>query len=425
MLDETTEKGMGKRMGQRLIITDLTRNQKEYIVCGFFEGNRMLEVTSQPKSEISETSAAFGDTKKQGGKSLLGNIYVGRVKDVVKSLNAAFIEIAPGVPCYYPLEELVNPVFVKKGKSPGLVQGDELCVQVERESMKTKPPKVTTNLNFTGKYLVLTTGNRSLGISKKLRQDTRSHLKELLEAVKPFQFGLVVRTNCRDARDEEILEELAHLKQEAQKILERARYQTCFSCMKYQEPEFIRVLRDAPSKDLEKIVTDDEVLYQRIHHFLEEHQPKDLEKLTLYKDEMLSLSKCYSLEVKLEEALKERVWLKSGGYLVIQPTEAMTVIDVNSGKSIGKKDVQKAYLNVNLEAAKEIAFQMRLRNLSGIILVDFIDLISREDQKHLMETLRQFTRNDPIPVQVVDITRLNLVEMTRKKVKKSLRDQFM
>ncbi len=413
-------------MGQRLVITTVTREEKEYIVCAFYEGNRMLEVSSQLKSEVSEVLLDRpSPRKKHGFQKILGNIYVGRVKDVVKSLNAAFIEIAPGVPCYYPLEEFVNPVFVKKSSHPELVQGDELYVQVERESMKTKPPKVTTNLNFTGRYLALTTGNHSLGISKKLDRETRSRLKALLEDVKPKNLGVIARTNCKFAQNNEILEELAHLKQEAERLLERACYQTCFSCVKQQEPDFIRVLQDAPSLSLEKIVTDDDFLYQRIHSFLKEHQPKDLDQLSFYEDDILSLSKCYSLEVKLDEALKERVWLKSGGYLVIQPTEAMTVIDVNSGKSIGKRDVQKHYLKVNLEAAEEIAFQMRLRNLSGIILVDFIDMVSREDQKRLMEDLRRFTQKDPTPVQVVDITKLNLVEMTRKKVKKSLREQFM
>ena len=248
-------------MGQRLVITTVTREEKEYIVCAFYEGNRMLEVSSQLKSEVSEVLLDRpSPRKKHGFQKILGNIYVGRVKDVVKSLNAAFIEIAPGVPCYYPLEEFVNPVFVKKSSHPELVQGDELYVQVERESMKTKPPKVTTNLNFTGRYLALTTGNHSLGISKKLDRETRSRLKALLEDVKPKNLGVIARTNCKFAQNNEILEELAHLKQEAERLLERACYQTCFSCVKQQEPDFIQVLQDAPTLSLEKIVTDDDFL---------------------------------------------------------------------------------------------------------------------------------------------------------------------
>ena len=417
-------------MSQKLIVTNIMHNQKEYTACALYEENRLLEVSLQPS--FRQTEAAGGECgrsnasseTKPGTSGILGNIYVGRVKDIVKNLNAAFIEIAPGVPCYYSLEDLQNPVFVKKINSPRLVQGDELLVQVVKESMKTKPPQVTTNLNFPGKYLALTTGNRTLGISKKLDKDTRTRLKSLLEEHKSPDYGLVVRTNSQSAGEEQILEELAHLEQQAKNIVEKAPYQTCFSCMMKQKPEFLTSLQNVYTKELEAIITDDQVLYEAMKQFLTEQQQADLDKLRFYEDTQLPLSKCYSLEVKLEDALRERVWLKSGGYLIIQPTEAFTVIDVNSGKSASKKDVQEHYLKVNLEAAAEIAAQMRLRNISGIIIVDFIDMVSEEARQQLMESLRHFTRQDPIPVQVVDMTKLNLVEMTRKKVKKSLAEQL-
>lgn len=153
-------------MKQKLIITNVVRNKIKYTACALYEENRLLEVSLQPKEDSTHPHTDLQGQKAETG--ILGNIYVGRVKDVVKNLNAAFIEIAPGVPCYYSLEEFQNPIFVKKINSPRLVQGDELLVQVAKESIKTKPPRVTTNLNFTGKYLVLTTGNRGLGISRKL-----------------------------------------------------------------------------------------------------------------------------------------------------------------------------------------------------------------------------------------------------------------
>lgn len=415
-------------MGQKLIITNIVRNQTEYTLCALYEENHLLEVTAQ---RAADTTGRSSDTTGQGdsyGKNtsgILGNIYVGRVKDVVKNLNAAFIEIAPGIPCYYPLEELKNPIYVKKINSPKLVQGDELLVQVTKEGMKTKPPRVTTNLNFTGKYLVLTTGNHTLGVSKKLDKDTRTRLKALLEEHRNPRFGIVLRTNSQSASEQQILEELEILERQAEDIVKKAPYQTCFSCMMKQKPEFLKVLQDVYTDRLEEIITDDKVLYELMQEFLKEHQPEDFEKLRLYEDTQFPLSKCYSLEVKLEDALRERVWLKSGGYLIIQPTEALTVIDVNSGKSMAKKHVQEHYLKVNLEAAEEIARQLRLRNISGIIVVDFIDITSEEAKGQLMETLRRYTRQDPVPVQVVDMTKLNLVELTRKKVKKSLREQLM
>lgn len=412
-------------MEQKLIITNIIRNQIEYTVCALYEDKHLVEVSAQPRETGCETTPVENKKISVPGVGSLGNIYVGRVKDVVKNLNAAFIEIAPGVPCYYPLEDLKNPIYVKKINSPRLVQGDELLVQVEKEAMKTKPPKVTTNLNFSGKYLALTTENKTLGISKKLDKETRSHLKELLEAHKSEEFGIVVRTNSQNATDRQILEELTALEKRAQEMLQKAPYQTCFSCMLKQQPEFIKTLQNVYTDKLDAIVTDDPELYEEMQKFLQEQQPEDLPKLQFYEDKQWSLSKCYSLEVKLEDALRERVWLKSGGYLIIQPTEAMTVIDVNSGKSVAKKGVQEHYFKVNLEAAAEIALQLRLRNISGIIIVDFIDMKTSEARQQLMEALRRFTSQDPVPVQVVDMTKLNLVEMTRKKVKKSLREQFI
>lgn len=393
-------------MNTKLIVTRLTRNQREYNVCAFYQDNRLLEVTAQPKE----------------ADSILGNIYVGRVKDVVQNLNAAFIEIAPGVSCYFSMEDLKNPVYVKKINSSRLVKGDELLVQVEKESMKTKPPRVTTNLSFTGKYLVLTTGNRTLGISKKLNSDARTRLKQLLEDQSTY--GILARTNSAAASKEEILTELALLKQQAESIIDKAPYQTCFSCVRKQKPEYLTALQNAYTDQLDEIVTDEPELYDEMQQYLQEYQPIDLPKLRFYEDKLLPLAKCVSLEVKLEEALQERVWLKTGGYLIIQPTEALTVIDVNSGKSAAKGDVQKHYLKVNLEAAAEAAFQLRLRNISGIIIIDFIDMASQEAREELMEALRSHTGRDPVPVQVIDMTKLNLVELTRKKVRKSLREQF-
>lgn len=416
-------------MKTKLIVTRLMRNQREYTVCAFYQDNRMLEVTAQPQEE----------------NSILGNIYVGRVKDVVPSLNAAFIEIAPGVPCYFSMEDLKNPVFVKKVNSPRLVKGDELLVQVEKESMKTKPPRVTTNLSFTGKYLVLTTGNRTLGISKKLNGDVRERLRRLLETegvlsgrndilplpdskaqqTTPSPYGILARTNSAAASEEEILSELALLKQQAESLIDKAPYQTCFSCVRKQRPEYLTALQNAYTDQLDEIVTDEPELYDEMQQYLQDYQPIDLPKLRFYEDKLLPLAKCMSLDVKLEEALQERVWLKSGGYLIIQPTEALTVIDVNSGKSAAKGDVQKHYLKVNLEAAAEAAAQLRLRNISGIIIIDFIDMASQEAREQLLEALRIHTGKDPVPVQVVDMTKLNLVELTRKKVRKSLREQFI
>ncbi len=387
-------------MGNKLLITKLNRNNITYIATALYSEKQLLELYLEPTEQ----------------ESILDNIYVGRVKDVVKNLNAAFIEIAPKKPCYYSLEDCHNPLYVKKINSPRMVQGDEVVVQVVKENIKTKPPKVSTNLTFSGTYLILTTENTSLGISRKLPEEERERLRELLGPYKNDKFGLVVRTNAAKAEPSEILKEYDELKLEYEQLIQNAVHRTCFSCLRKSPPEFLAILKNLNPSELEEIITDDRGLWEQI-------KAKGFQ-VTLYEDKLLSLNSLYSLEVRLQEALKERVWLKSGGYLVIQPTEALTVIDVNSGKSVAKKKVQEHYLNINLEAAEEIAHQLRLRNISGIIIVDFIDMKEQRAKEELMLQLKQFVKKDSVPVQVVDMTRLNLVELTRKKVRKSLTEQI-
>lgn len=391
-----------------LLITRLKRNDKDYIVTALYQDKKMLEVTLEPVEQ----------------QSILGNIYVGRVKNIVKNLNAAFIEIAPGTPCYYPLDEMKQPLFVKKINSPNMVQGDEVVVQVAQESSKSKPPKVTTNINLSGKYLVLTSENKRIGISKKISEEKREKIKENLSSDHLEDFGIIVRTNAVSASKEEMQKEYEKLKQEYIKLKETAPYRTVFSCLKESTPEYLHMLQNVNQSWLTSILTDDRELLEKAREYLTDFQPEDLDKLTYYDDPEMSLKNLYRFEHHLKEALLEKVWLKSGGYLVIQPTEALTVIDVNSGKSISKKKVQEHYLKINLEAAAEIACQLRLRNLSGIIIVDFIDMKSDDSKELLMQALESAVSADPVPVQVVDMTKLNLVELTRKKVRKSLAEQI-
>ncbi len=392
----------------KLLITKLRRNDKPYIATALYEGKRLVEACLE----------------EEGRQGILGNIYVGRVKDIVKNLNAAFIEIAPGKPCYYALNDMKDPIFVKKSGSPRLAQGDELVVQVVQESRKTKPPKVSTNINLTGKYLVLTSENHAVGISKKLDGRLREELKEKLDFGTEREFGVIVRTNAAFAGTDAILEEYRQLEREYQKLTETAAHRTPFTCLKERAPEYLHVLLDVKEDELEEIVTDDPALREKIEGFLREARPEYLPRLSFYDDSQLGLNQLYSLDARLDEALREKVWLKSGGYLVIQATEALTVIDVNTGKSMSKKQAQEHYLKINLEAAEEIARQLRLRNISGIIVVDFIDMDDVQKKESLMQALRDAVRGDSVPVYVVDMTKLDLVEMTRKKVRKSLAEQM-
>lgn len=357
--------------------------------------------------------------------SLLGNIYIGRVRNIVKNIRAAFVEIGDGIQCYYSLSDNKEPIFIKKGKSKELQAGDELLVQVCREHLKSKPPAVTSNLNFTGNYVVLTTENKSIGFSAKLSREEKERLKGYIMPYVDERFGYIVRTNARETDKETFIEEIRLLTGLHEDVMEKSRFRTCFSVLHKNNPTtWLSTLRDIYKSGLTEIVTDDSIIYDKIQSYLTQYQREDLDKLRLYEDPLLPLIKLYSLETAVENALKERVWLKSGAYLVIQPTEALTVVDVNTGKYDGHKNQQDTFLRINLEAAREIAREIRLRNLSGIIVVDFINMELPENRKLLMDEFASCLKQDPVKTTLVDMTALELVEVTRKKLRKPLLEQI-
>ena len=366
--------------------------------------------------------------EEKGKKSILGNIYVGQVENIAANIQAAFVMIDPDTRCYLPLSDVKNPVFSsgRTGDAP-LRPGDMLLVQVSREAMKGKLPAVTTNLNFTGKYLVLTTGEKKIGFSKKLIQEEKNKLNKWLEeerAVSPREYGIVVRTNAGEASKEEFLTELSFLKRLYEKTAVYGRSRTCFSCVYETEPFYMNAVRDTYSKHLEEIVTDIPEVFEHIVAYLKEVSHGEENKVRLYEDALLPLYKLYRIGMVLEEVQKQKVWLKSGGFLVIQQTEAFVSIDVNSGKFTGKKKAEETYRKINLEAAGEIARQLRLRNLSGIILIDFINMENPDHQDELFHVLQKHLRKDSVKAKAVDITPLHILEMTRKKVRRPLSEDL-
>lgn len=355
-------------------------------------------------------------------KSILGNIYTGQVENIASNIQAAFVQIEPGKRCYYSLAEAQRAVFSagRKGNGP-LRPGDELLVQVSRDAMKGKLPALTSNLNFTGRYLVLTTGDKKFGLSSKLAQEDRHRLSGWLkeEAERPDkEFGIIVRTNAADASKEEILKELEWLKSRYHKAVVQGRNRTCFSLVLETEPFYVAAVRDAYGRDLDEIITDVPEIREMILGYLEEISPELKEKLRFYQDKLLPLYKLYRVETALDAIQKEKVWLNSGGFLVIQQTEAFVSIDVNSGKYTGKKKMEETFRKINLEAAAEIGRQLRLRNLSGIILIDFINMENPDHRDELFHVLQKLLRKDPIKSRAIDITPLHILEMTRKKVRR-------
>ena len=391
-------------MNRKLIIT--TINTK--VVTAVFENDSVAEIHCTDMENAKDYT--------------LGDIYVGKIKNIVGNINAAFIEVANGVECYYSLDETA-PIFTQKtGKKPYCI-GDELLVQISKEAVKTKVPTVTGKLNLPGKYAVLTYGDNRIGVSSKIPKVQREHLQTLTEPFISEEYGFIIRTNAQSVSDETICNELERLKNEYEQILNIAKTRVCFSAIKKASAAYISELRNIYQDGLTEIIVEDDTLHQEVQEYLKRYQPEDLDKLRHYNDKNLPLHKLYSIEKHLLDALKEKVWLKSGAYLVIQPTEALTVIDVNTGKAVAKKKNDDTWLRINMEAAKEVVRQIRLRNISGIILVDFINM-HQEKTKEVLSYLQKELKNDPIETILVDATKLQLVEITRKKIRKPLNETF-
>lgn len=345
---------------------------------------------------------------------IYNNIYVARVKDVVPNINSAFVEIAPGKVCYFSLDEK-NVLFLNRKNTTKVCEGDLILVQVVKDAVKTKAAVVSCEINLSGKYAVLTVGKGGfIGVSHKIADKERvTHIKQLVSSYVTEEYGLVVRTDAEYAADEDILAEINSLTQEYKNILKIAGTRTAFTLIKKNESPLRLNLNNAHLEDGDEIVTDDVEIYNEI---LAENSNAEVR---LYEDKEISLMRAYSIETRIDKILSKNVWLKNGGYLVIEPTEALTVIDVNIGRFDGKeKDREETFLKINLEASKEIARQLRLRNISGIILVDFINMKNPDNRKILISDLEKQLYKDRIPTRFVDFTKLGLAEVTRQKKKK-------
>ncbi|WP_270394697.1 ribonuclease E/G [Mediterraneibacter massiliensis] len=372
--------------------------------------------------EIAEIHCSALIEEKQQTEPALGNIYIGKVKTIVENIGAAFVEIQKGVNCYYDISQAEHAIFAHKQGKKAINIDDELIVQINKEAVKTKAATVTSNLSLTGRYAVLTHGNTRIGVSGKLPKDIKETYKTQLSALKNDRFGLIIRTNAVTVPFETVAAEIERLREEYKKILDTAQTRTCYSCLRSAPPAYITDLKNVYTEGLEEIIIDNKELYTDIQKYFLQEQPELLALLKLYDDKQLSLANLYSTQSVLEKVSKERVWLKNGGYLVIQPTEALTVIDVNTGKYTAKKKRKDAGFQVNMEAAKEAARQIRLRNLSGIIIIDFINMETEDEKKTLVKELRCYLEKDPIQTTFVDVTPLQLVEITRKKVRKPLHE---
>lgn len=380
--------------------------------------------------------------------SKVGAIYLCRVKNVVPNIQACFVEIANGELCFLPMKDAKQVLLLNRKPDGRILEGDEFPVQIVRDVQKTKQASVTAHISFSDDFFAFSFGEPTLGISSKLEKAQKQALTgQLIEAgiiadgcfvqgliadrfpgTSIPSVGLVVRTRaaefCSDLTYERLKEQFTSILERFISFLGSCLHRTGRVCVLEPESMADRILPQLVSPDeFSEMITDDPSVYAELKKYAAVHLPSTT--CRLYDDPMLSLSKLYNLDSRIDEAFNERVWLKSGAYLIIQPTEALTVIDVNSGKYEKRKgnDDQTAW-KVNTEAAIEIARQLRLRNLSGIIVVDFINMRAEESRAGLLRQMKELVKNDKIRTTVVDMTPLGLVEITRKKIMKPLWEQF-
>ena len=349
----------------------------------------------------------------------VGSIYIGHIKDIAKNINAAFVDIGGGTIGYLPLD-----------KSHDYHVEQDIMVQVAKEAVKTKDMVLTTDISLAGKYLALSADRPGIGISKKITSDeTRDRLKNLIietiESESEYtdflkNIGVIVRTNAAEAPEDELKHELIELAATFVDIKTKAPMRKCYSRLYAPVSEYLARIRDSRGT-VEKIVTDIPEIYEECKQYFA-GSSDILDVISLYDDEVLPLIKLYSIETDIKVAHNRIVWLKSGGYLVIEHTEALTVIDVNTGKNIKGKNKEKVFLETNLEAIAESARQMRLRNISGIIIIDLINLQYQSDNKKMISALKDELKKDRVHVKFIDITPLGLAEITREKIHKSINE---
>jgi ribonuclease G len=351
----------------------------------------------------------------------IGNIYVGTVKTVKKNIQSAFVDIGKVDNVFLSLLESKNIYYAKKvGKGQVLVPGDEILIQIQKDAHKTKLAKAITDFCITGRYVVLTTDKPSVFISSKITEDDeRLRLKNLIKNYVSKSFGFIVRTNCSFVSDELVIDEVQKLIQLYEKILKTLTFRSTGQRIYTQGSPYMTLLKDFNEDEVTSYIYDDQNLYNEVEIFLSENHPEIVHKLMLVEEEM-SLYNYFNVQSKIDKLLHKKVWLKSGASIIIEPTEALTVIDVNTEKTLSKKQVKETIFNTNMEAAEEIAYQLRARNISGIIIIDFIDMIDPEDKNKLMQRLRYLTSFDRIKTTIIDMTALGLVEVTRKKIKQPL-----
>jgi ribonuclease G len=360
------------------------------------------------------------------GEQAAGNIYKGRVENVLPGMRAAFVNLGLEKNAFLYVDDAVAEDKSNRRRpiQDVLKVGQEVVVQVVKEPIGTKGARITTNISLPGRYLVLTPYSETIGISRRIEDGAeRDRLRAIAEKIRPRGMGLIVRTVAVGASQRALQRDLAYLRRLWARIRRRAKTVHEPTILHREAGLIMRTVRDHLDDSVDAFIIDDPHAFERAEDVVASLSPQHKDRLKLW-DDPRPLFEARGVEAELDRAVKRRIWLKCGGYLVIDETEALTVIDVNTGKNVGSTDLADTVLQTNREAAVEIARQLRLRDISGIILVDFIDMEKEEHQAEIIRTFQQALKSDRTRVTVLGLTRLGLLEMTRKKVHESLLSQL-
>jgi ribonuclease E len=360
-----------------------------------------------------------------------GNIYLGKVQNVLPGMEAAFIDIGtPKNGVLYRGDVAFDPHDVEESHpriERLLKNGQSVLVQVTKNPIGAKGARLTQEVSLAGRFVVMVPGQpETYGISKRLPDDERKRLRRVLEGLRPPDAGLIVRTAAEGATDVELRRDVERLRAQWEQISKVAA-RTKAPSLVYQEPTLVvRVIREEFTKEYRGVVIDDRDLYEEVRGYVEAIAPELAERVEYYdpEEEGLPLYERFHVQEQLLKALDRKVWLPSGGSLIVESTEALTVIDVNTGKNVGRTNLEETVYRNNLEAAEEVARQLRLRDIGGIIVIDFIDMEIRKNREDVIRAFRDALARDKTRTQVFDISELGLVEMTRKRISEGLVETF-
>ena len=385
----------------------INKQQENQVIC-LVENGKLIEV--------------YNENKKSKKARNEGNIYLGIVKDIIPGMQAAFIDIGTEKNSFIHVKDVVPQVDEKiEEKDEDLKIKDvvkinqKLVVQVQKDSNDKKGARTTTHIKLTGKYIILMPNTNIITISQKITEPKeKDRLLDIVKKSLPENMGAIIRTAAEKKKSDEINEDLKRLKDKWNKILEQFNKSKGKPELLYESSTILeKMLLDLTKNKIEKIIINDKKEYEEINKKLETLQEKNI-KLELDKNN--NLFKRYEIEKQIEKSQQRKIWLNCGGFITIDLTEALVAIDVNSGKFTGKSTLEDTVYKVNYEATIEIAKQLRLRDIGGIIIIDYIDMKKQENKNKIENLLKEVLKNDRAKTQVEGFTKLNLMEMTRKHI---------